>query len=209
VSFWKFWRPKPVLPPEQPPQTPTTPSKGLSEAEQGKPTPETPDDALAAILNPNAKAEPIEFRLPTDDPEAPETILIPCPLPVRTWFWALQNCFEAIDPNEHAADERFTNALIDGLLMKMDELISVATGIRLERLKHVDPAEMEAVQDRLAIQLKGEMVEASPFSTTNLKQAVAKWNRKIRMAVAYLPGSDGGAKPSESSPKSAEDTGKK
>ena len=167
-------------------------------------TERTAADVLAAESDPNQQPPTIEFTL-TDAGRA-EIIVVPTPTPVKTWLWALQNCFVALNPSLGMAGEtderRLGEMLVDGLILKRQELLSVATGLSSARLALAEDAEVKRASGMLVEQMGGEMRDAGPFSDCTFQDAQEAYLLKLRMLI--LPGrSDGTGQRSPSAPNTA------
>lgn len=148
---------------------------------------------LAAESDPNQQPPIIEFKLTVDGQE--ETRIVPCPTPVRTWFWILERYLHVV-PNFSTEQ---MDELLTEIVLHIEDALSQATGLTKEQLAGL-PAEMRgSICDRLAEQLGGELRNAAPFSITSLNQATDALARKCLMLRRRSAGTE---RPSPSSPSS-------
>jgi hypothetical protein len=135
--------------------------------------------------------------------------LVPAPFTAQTWWWILENCRQMIDPNEGEttpdASERFQQQLFQGIVVKAADILSVATGLKIAEVKTIE--DLDRVRDEVVVQAGKEWADAAPFSSQSVRSGFMLMARSRKLLQA-LQGSDGGKPQSQSSPKSAAETGR-
>lgn len=155
------------------------------------------DTGFAPEVEP--KPQPISLTL-TDGTE----VLVPIPLPAATWLWVLERCIQPIDPNSIRDETQMLNALLDGVVVRAAEILSVATGVPLATLQTVDT---DAACLSLCAQMGAELRGTSPFGDASVRAGMALLRRKLALC-GHSTDSAGSQPPSPFNQKSAVDDGR-
>jgi hypothetical protein len=150
---------------------------------------------------PDPQVEPICFMLADGKTE----VVVPCPLTAETWWWIQSNCELDLDPNLPAGDTKNVEAMLAGIVIKAERILSIATGIRETDFK--DAPGLEAAICRLMVQIRGEWLDAAPFTRRNLLRGLELHRRQGILYGRFVLVA--GSPPSPSKPKSAVGRGRK